>query len=660
MSNIGNGIPVTPVYDPATVATATIANGTIAATGIGGGPLQVFVQGGTIGASFSFIGSVTTDIGNVKIEDADDNYAVIPPAQDAKTGATKALVVQHIDDTGTPLRESTQVAIRVSGSNTNETLANIDLNTMAATVYLAEIANMQGTQSTATLLTIANQQGTLATSANQTAELVELHAIHNNTGTLATSALQVAGNNVLVAILNAQGTQSSAGLATSALQSNIVNNQGTQATSALQTAGNQTLVTILNNQGTQATSALQTAGNSVLVAIMNNQGTQGATSSSSAAETVIMNNQGTQATSALQQTAVINGSLSNDLLRQLVTLSGTIPPSAYTLLSAATGAGASAAYDISWASDIAVQHVIANGTASIEIRTSLDGVNWFTEKTSTASEMLMLKGPTKYISANYVSGSGTVTTRILASAGGGGGVAVSSSGTTNQFGAFSTALSQTLGATYEVSVDGYNGIGLHIKPPTGGSIQFEGSYDGVNWTPITLRQLGDNGYTQHTETESDFIGSIACLTKIRFKTILAGSAPGSVGGRMTVPTNTLEGIEHGYAPHNIGYNVIAKEITFTGSQFNYPLWVPAPSKRAVISDIHFSIDTTATIQITDGPVANNDPLFKAIIKVPGGDSRFISLAFSLPHVTHQNGTVYYSQSATSNVDGVIQGYEIDI
>lgn len=647
MSNIGNGIPVTPVYDPAVVATATITTGTVAATGIGGGPLQVFVQGGTIGASFSFIGSVTTDIGNVKIEDADDNYAVIPPAQDVKTNATKALVVQHIDDTGTPLRESTQVAIRVSGSNTNETLANIDLNTMAAATYLAEIANTQGTQSTATLLTIANQQGTLATSANQTAELLELHAIHNNTGTLATSAnqaagmlsatallnaqgtlatsaLQTYGNNLLVSILNAQGTQSSAGLSTTAMQLVIANNQGTQATSALQTAGNQSLVTVLNNQGTLATSALQSTGN---------------------------------ATSVLVAT---NGSLANDLLRQLVALSGTIPPSAYTLLSAATGAGASAAYDISWASDIAVQHVISNGTSSVEIRTSLDGVSWFVEKTSTASEMLMLKGPTKYISANYVSGSGTVTTRILAAAGGGGGVAVSSSGTTNQFGAFSSALSQTLGATYEVNVDGYNGIGFHLNPPTGGSIQFEGSYDGVNWTPITLRDIGDDGYTQHSETEDDYIGSVACLTKIRFKTVLAGSAPGSIGGRMTVPTNTLEGIEHGYAPHSIGYTILAKPITFTGSQYDYPLWVPTSGKRAVVSDIHFSIDTTATIQITDGPVTSHDPLFSAVMKVPGGDSRFISIAFALPHVTHQNGTVYYTQSATSNVDGIIQGYEIDL
>ena len=76
------------------------------------GAMEVFVTGGTVQTDIYFTGSITTDIGNVKIEDKNDNYAVVPPANTVKTGATCALVVQPVDETGTPLRESTQAAIR--------------------------------------------------------------------------------------------------------------------------------------------------------------------------------------------------------------------------------------------------------------------------------------------------------------------------------------------------------------------------------------------------------------------------------------------------------------------------------------------------------------------------------------------------------------------
>jgi hypothetical protein len=582
-----SGVPVTEIVDRGAITESVVQGGTVATTGLGGGPVMAYIVGGTIGASFSFIGSVTTDIGNVKIEDADDNYGTIPAASLPKIPSTNALVVQHIDDTGTPLREYTQVAIRVNGSNANETLANIDLNTMASATYLAEIATYQGTQSTAGLVTIAN-------------------------------------------------------------------NQGTQATSALQAAGQALAAALYNAQGTLATSAGQTAGNAVLVAIMNAQGTQGAASATTVA---IMNNQGTQATSANQITAIVNGSTTNDLLRQMIVLAGTT--AAHTLLNAAASPTVSATYETGFASQIAIQHIITGGTASINLRTSLNGVNWFTERTSTANEIFLLQGPTKYISADYTNGNATVTTLLLASApGGGGGGGVASSGTTNQFGAFSVVLSPTLNATYDISVDGYNGVGLHIKPPTGGRIEFEGSFDGVNFTAITLREVGANGYTQGASYEEDYIGSIACLAKIRFRTGIAGSAPGSCGGRMTVPSNTLEGIEHGNAPHNIGYLVVTKHINFTGSIYNHPLWVPAPLKKPVITDIHFTVDDETKIMITDGAVGLGSYLFNAHFKPGAGKTEYVPLSFRTPHVTTRDGTVYYSQDDIANVIGVMHGYEV--
>jgi len=237
-----DGKPVVSVVAPVTISgTSTVAFASAQ---------QVFVVGGTVQTTVSFAGSVQTGIGNVKIEDADGNYAVVPEAGVAKTGATKALVVQHIDDAGIPFRQATQVSI-------------------------------------------LNNQGTLATSAYQVSANSQGAAILNNQGTLATSAYQVAASEQLSALLNAQGTQSTAALATNATSEVISNNQGTLATSALQSAANNMLAVIMNgqgtvadsaaelnmlrvvmnNQGTQASSALQTTGNATLTAIMNNQGT---------------------------------------------------------------------------------------------------------------------------------------------------------------------------------------------------------------------------------------------------------------------------------------------------------------------------------------------------------------------------------------------------
>jgi len=599
-SGIPSGLPVTYIADPGTpgAGTTVVTDGTVAVRNTGA-PFVVQVSGGTISTTISFAGSISTDIGNVKIEDAADNYAVMPPAQDAKTAATTALVVQQLDPTGATFFQATQVAVM-------------------------------------------NNQGTLATSTGQASALTAQQtgnatatAIMNNQGTQSTTALalettQTTGNAVLTAIHNSQGTQSTQTVET--LLGKIYN-AGTAATSS-------GVAAVFNSMGTLATSAAQATGN--------------------AAVTVVLNNQGTLATSANQVLVQTVGSISNDLLRQLVTASGTIPPAESVLLNAVTSPGASASVNVLWADQMTVQHIISAGSAVLDLRTSLDGINWDTEITSTHSELVSLEGRVKFVSVNYVTGNATVTTRMAVASSGGGGGVVSSSGTTNQFGAFSGALSQTIGSTYEINVDGYNGVGFHLVPPTGGQIVFEGSFDGVNWTAITVREIGANGYTQKSSVVEDYIGSVACLTKIRFRTSVGGSAPGSVGGRMTVPSNTLEGIEHGNPPHLIGYPCVVKSIFCSGSAYNTPVWVPAAGKKAVITDVHLSVDATAVITLSDGAVSLNDWIIYSSVKVTAGDSKIISENFRTPHVSHQSGgTVYITQTAGS-VTGVLHGYEIDV
>ena len=318
---------VTYVPDPskangAPVVAEVVAQGTTVVEFSGVQP--VFVTGGTIQTTIGFSGSISTDIGNVKIEDADENYAVMPPASTAKTGATKALVVQHVDETGTPLREATQASMLAAALTANST-SSLVLNTQGTLAssalqatgnsLLTAILNAQGTQSTAGLTTVANNQGTQATSALQAAGNATATTALNEMGTLATSTLQTVNNSALAAILNNQGTQASSALQTTgnSLLIAILNNEGTLATSVLQTTGNSLLTAIMNGQGTLATSALQTSSNALATVTMNGQGTLATSTNQNATNnllTVIMNAQGTQADSTTEPailSAILNG-----------------------------------------------------------------------------------------------------------------------------------------------------------------------------------------------------------------------------------------------------------------------------------------------------------------------------------------------------------------
>jgi hypothetical protein len=147
------GVPVTNFPVPESLGT-----GTFAVTNAGqpldvlitGQPLNVLIQG-TLPVVFNVAGTVTATIGDVELIDTTGNFGTIPAAGLSKAAFTPALVVQHIDDSGTPLRESTQ--------------ASIELNAYAAVAYLAEIAANQGTESSQALAAIADNQRVFAQSA---------------------------------------------------------------------------------------------------------------------------------------------------------------------------------------------------------------------------------------------------------------------------------------------------------------------------------------------------------------------------------------------------------------------------------------------------------------------------------------------------------------
>lgn len=106
---------------------------------------------------------------------------------------------------------------------------------------------------------------------------------------------------------------------------------------------------------------------------------------------------------------------------------------------------------------------------------------------------------------------------------------------------------------------GYSTIAFSLTIPTGATVTFESSYDGTTWLPCTLRQIGDNGYVQTSNATESFIGSISGVRKFRVRTSALGTVAGSVIGRASKDTSTLEGIENG-APNDFELNIAEGKI----------------------------------------------------------------------------------------------------
>jgi hypothetical protein len=100
----------------------------------------------------------------------------------------------------------------------------------------------------------------------------------------------------------------------------------------------------------------------------------------------------------------------------------------------------------------------------------------------------------------------------------------------------------------EVSItntNGYSSISFYLTIPTGATVVFEDSPDGVNWISCTLRQRGGDNYISSTTSSGGIIGSISGSRLFRVRVSVAGSTTGTVMGRITKEVSTLEGIENG-------------------------------------------------------------------------------------------------------------------
>ena len=117
---------------------------------------------------------------------------------------------------------------------------------------------------------------------------------------------------------------------------------------------------------------------------------------------------------AVNATIEVNGSIGNAYARTAVALLSTGTVSGYLLFSAITSSGSSAVADITGRTKHTVQHVIT-GTVCAHFRTSTDGVNWDVATVDRRSVIHSFEGLSTYASAVYVTGDGTLTTRLISS-----------------------------------------------------------------------------------------------------------------------------------------------------------------------------------------------------------------------------------------------------
>lgn len=233
---------------------------------------------------------------------------------------------------------------------------------------------------------------------------------------------------------------------------------------------------------------------------------------------------------------------------------------------------------------------------------------------------------------------------------------------------FSGSMANVISGYYQLDNPSYSTIGVHVCPPTSGVISFFGTFNGTEYAPITLRQIGDDGYSQKTSINADihgshdYIGSIAALRAIRF--VLTTTGLGGVGmaaGRMTVSVSTLEGIEHEAPPHKFGNQPFHKGIyvnNTTGS--GILLYQPPTGQRFVVTDLTLSV-LSAGANITlyeDDGYANPDAwMYSTYVKTTSNDTQIITCNYSTPFVASGlNNGLYLAVDATSTVRGVVQGY----
>ncbi len=236
---------------------------------------------------------------------------------------------------------------------------------------------------------------------------------------------------------------------------------------------------------------------------------------------------------------------------------------------------------------------------------------------------------------------------------------------------FSGSISNISGSEYSMSNPNFTSIGFHVNMPSGAKIGFYGSFDGSSFTPITMRQIADDGYTKiatyHSQQdggERDYIGSIGMLKTVSFRVLQTGvtSSPFTVAGRMITTVTTLEGIENSAAPHQFGHRPFHKGFYVINSTVSgFSIYQPPSGSKFAVTDVDLSIQSNLGTNVTLHEEINVNDLehwvYTAFVNTAANDSKQISLSFAVPYVSeHVDSSLKLTVSDTAIVRGTVHGY----
>ena len=227
-------------------------------------------------------------------------------------------------------------------------------------------------------------------------------------------------------------------------------------------------------------------------------------------------------------------------------------------------------------------------------------------------------------------------------------------------------LSPVSGSYLEIENSGFSTIAFHITPPNNGWTQYQGSFDNVNFSPITFRQVGNDGYTQESAVSEDYIGSIVGCSKIRFVNMTGALVSGTVMGTLSKQLSIIEGIEHSSPPHKFGNTLFHIGFSITGGSVNNSgLYFPTARHKFVITYLNMSASSQNGSYITfhEGSGTQDNPekwVLSTYMKGAANDTQNINGNFTTPYVADGiTSGLYLTTTANALVRGVIHGYEAE-
>jgi len=207
---------------------------------------------------------------------------------------------------------------------------------------------------------------------------------------------------------------------------------------------------------------------------------------------------------------------------------------------------------------------------------------------------------------------------------------------------------------------GHNTAGFRCTPPTGGTVVFETTYDGINWEATSIRGVTSDQVTSVITVAGNFIGSISTNRAIRLRTSVAGSAPGTVMGRLHRGVSVIETVEFGHPPHKIGFVTQRYHDAFSSAQTDAVLWTPAAGKAIVLTDLFVFAggNTDGNMSIFSDTNVNGNIIFKNDIKVSTNVPYSQPLSWKLGLVSGTDKAIKITTDAAISCNIMLFGYEI--